>query len=107
MREILRKGKELPMKLWLDDVREAPSGYEHVYSVDEAKQMIQSWEEAGEEIELLDLDYDMGVYEECGGNGMDFLEWLLYRETFYPVRVHSYNIIACENMEGLIESYWE
>lgn len=95
------------MKLWLDDLRDAPSGYEHAYSVDEAKQMIQAWEEAGEEIELLDLDYDMGVYEEYGGTGMDFLEWLLYRETFYPVQVHSSNIIACENMEGLIESYWE
>ena len=55
------------MKLWLDDLRDAPSGYEHAYSVDEAKQMIQSWEEAGEEIEVLDLDYDMGLYEEYGG----------------------------------------
>ena len=44
------------MKLWLDDLREAPSGYEHAYSVDEAKQMIQVWEEAGEEIEVLEIE---------------------------------------------------
>ena len=28
------------MKIWVDDVREAPSGYVHVKSVDEAKEKI-------------------------------------------------------------------
>ena len=95
------------MKLWLDDLRPAPKDFAHARSVNEAIAFVKEWESEGSLIELLDLDYDLGIYEKDGGNGQDFLEWLLYRESFYPVLVHSTDSTATANMEGLIAYFWE
>ena len=48
------------MKLWLDDLRPVPYGYEGAKSVNEAKKLIQEAEHNGIEIEALDLDHDLG-----------------------------------------------
>jgi len=50
------------MKIWLDDLRVAPEGYETAKSVNEAINLIEECEQAGEEIEVLDLDHDLGDY---------------------------------------------
>ena len=50
------------MKLWLDDLRPVPCGYEGAKSVNEAKQLIREAEHNGIEIEVLDLDHDLGEY---------------------------------------------
>ena len=50
------------MKLWLDDLRPVPYGYEGAKSVNEAKKLIQEAEHNGIEIEALDLDHDLGDY---------------------------------------------
>lgn len=50
------------MKLWLDDLRPVPYGYEGARSVNEAKQLILEAEHNGIEIEALDLDHDLGDY---------------------------------------------
>lgn len=44
------------MKIWLDDLRPAPWGYESARSVNEAKTLIREAEKNGIEIEVLDLD---------------------------------------------------
>ena len=83
------------MKLWLDDVRPAPSDYEyHAYSVDAAKMMIESAEELGEPIEVIDCDHDLGDYAKNGGDGIKLLDWLLERNTLYPIKLHTANIIT-------------
>ena len=60
------------MKIWIDDVREAPEGYVHIHSVDEAKECIIFAEEqyakrntvmyycGHYQIELIDIDHDAG-----------------------------------------------
>lgn len=55
------------MKLWLDDLRPVPYGYESARSVNEAKQLILEAEHNGIEIEALDLDHDLGDYADQGG----------------------------------------
>ena len=55
------------MKLWLDDLRPVPYGYEGARSVNEAKQLILEAEHNGIEIDALDLDHDLGDYADQGG----------------------------------------
>ena len=50
------------MKIWLDDLRPAPWGYESARSVNEAKTLIREAERNGIEIKVLDLDHDLGDF---------------------------------------------
>ena len=56
------------MKIWLDDLRPAPWGYESARSVNEAKTLIREAERNGIEIEVLDLDHDLGDFANQGGD---------------------------------------
>lgn len=69
------------MKLWVDDLRPVLPGYEGAKSVNEAKAMIREAEENGIEIEIIDLDHDLGDYYEEGGDAIKILDWLVERET--------------------------
>ncbi len=95
------------MRLWLDDLRPVPEGYIGAKSVNEAIALIETAEDEGEEIEMLDLDYDLGRYEADGGNGVDLIEWLADRETFYPVKIHSTHPYGAHLMERKIAGYWD
>ena len=78
------------MKLWLDDLREIPKDYtHHAHSVNEAKKLICCAEEVGEIIEQISLDHDLGDYFEDGGDGICLLDWLVERQTFYPIVFHT------------------
>lgn len=69
------------MKLWIDDVRPAPEGFPHCFSVNEAKRAIEEsekspwyehWEngvcvESRQGISLIDIDHDAGDYAADGG----------------------------------------
>lgn len=102
------------MKIWLDDQyddentssRAIPKGYVGAHSVNEVKSLIEDAESRGEEIEMLDLDNDLGDYSEDGGDGHKLLEWLIERETFYPINIHSMNTVEKENMIRTINRYW-
>ena len=95
------------MKLWLDDTRPLPPDFDfHARSVESAQMMILSAEELGDPIELLSLDHDLGFYAKYGGDGIKLLDWLVERETFYPVELHTANPVGKENMQRLINRYW-
>lgn len=94
------------MKLWLDDLRPVPYGYEGAKSVNEAKKLIQEAEHNGIEIEALDLDHDLGDYADQGGDAIRLLDWLAERETFYPVEIHTANPVGRVNMERILARYW-
>lgn len=94
------------MKLWLDDLRPVPYGYEGAKSVNEAKKLIQEAEHNGIEIEALDLDHDLGDYADQGGDAIRLLDWLAERETFYPVEIHTANPVGRTNMERILARYW-
>ena len=95
------------MKIWLDDIRPAPPGYEEVKFVNEAVSLITEAEKAGEEIEVLDIDHDLGDYYPDGGDAIRLLDWLAERETFYPVELHTANPVGRAYMERMIERYWD
>ncbi len=94
------------MKIWLDDLRPVPQGYEGVKSVNEAIALIEEAEKAGIDIEVLDLDHDLGDYYTDGGDAIKLLDWLAERETFYPVEIHTANPVGRENMERMLARYW-
>ena len=91
------------MKLWLDDVRPSPFDYEYTaLSVNAAKMMIESAEELGVKLELIDCDHDLGEYSKYGGDGVRLLDWLEETGRDYPIRIHSKNPVGVENMRRII-----
>ncbi len=94
------------MKIWLDDLRPVPQGYEGAKSVNEAIALIEEAEAQGIEIEILDLDHDLGDYYSDGGDAIKLLDWLAERETFYPVEIHTANPVGRAYMERMLARYW-
>lgn len=94
------------MKIWLDDLRPAPAGFVWCRSVSEAKQMITE-NETIQPIELIDCDHDLGDYSSDGGDGIKLLDWLLERNTLYPVTLHTMNPVGRENMRRILQRYWK
>lgn len=96
------------MKLWLDDMRPAPPEYDYIAgSVDAAIMMIESAEDLGEPIEVLDLDHDLGENASHGGDGIKLLDWLVERRTFYPIKLHTANPVGRANMQRVLDRYWK
>lgn len=91
------------MKLWVDDVREAPSDYVWVRTVNEARAAIEAAETAGEPIELIDTDHDAGDYAGQGGDYIRLLDWLEETGRAFPVRIHSMNPVGVCNMRAIAE----
>ena len=95
------------MKIWLDDIRPVPDGYEWARSVNEAISLIERAEKAGESIQLIDCDHDLGDYFPDGGDGIKLLDWLAERGTFYPIVLHTANPVGRDNMLRLIRRHWK
>lgn len=94
------------MKIWVDDLRPVPRGYEGTKSVEETILLIEELESKGIEIELIDLDHDLGDYAVYGGDAIKILDYLAERETYYPIEIHTANPVGRANMERMIERYW-
>ena len=99
------------MKIWVDDIRPAPLGHRVVRSVNEAKEMIETYEvmkriSGGKkyyDIELIDLDHDAGDFASDGGDYINILNWLEETGRNYPICIHSMNPVGVENMRRIIE----
>ena len=100
------------MKLWIDDVRPAPEGYEWIKSVNEAIKAIIDTEEQAKiprmigcnfSITLIDIDHDAGDYAKDGGDYIKFLDWLEETGRNYPIHIHSMNSVGAENMRAIIK----
>ena len=91
------------MKLWIDDVRPAPKGYEWISSVNMAITAIELWEDLPEGIELIDIDHDAGDFACDGGDYIKLLDWLEETGRNYPIRIHSMNPVGIENMRRIIQ----
>lgn len=95
------------MKLWLDDIRMMPDTYtHHAISVNHAKEIIMEAENKNEEIEIISCDHDLGDYSKDGGDGIKLLDWLVERETFYPIKLHTANPVGRANMQRMIDRFW-
>ena len=104
------------MKLWIDDVRPAPEGYDWCKSVSDAQAMIEYIEilknnaiihnfgwSVEEDIELIDIDHDAGNFAYDGGDYIKLLDWLEETGRNYPIRIHSMNPVGVANMRRIIE----
>ena len=103
------------MKLWIDDVRQAPNMYLWIKSVDEAKECIEFLEEqlakvsaelrrySGNNIEVIDIDHDAGDYSRFGGDYIRLLNWLEETGRNYPIHLHSMNPVEVANMMAIIK----
>ncbi len=90
------------MKVYLDDVRQTPSGWVRVYWPDEAIELLKTGN-----VEQISLDHDLGDDER--GTGYDVVLWIeeaVVTQNFTPpqIFVHSANISARKKMELGIES---
>ena len=93
------------MKIWVDDVRPMPSGYDiHCQSVNDAIGVIEYIEmKQKERIDLLDIDHDAGDFRRDGGDYIKILDWLEEKNISIPIRIHSGNIVGRQNMERIIK----
>ena len=115
------------MKIWIDDERPAPAGYDWVKSVNEAKREILEAEEVVERVNrmeasiveipdwcdymarqsttitLIDMDHDAGDFAQDGGDYIRLLDWLEETGRNYPIRIHSMNPVGRENMRRIIQ----
>ena len=97
------------MKIWLDDIREAPEGYVWVTSVNDAKELIKLTESkqkhmiCDDYITLIDCDHDLGQYALDGGDAVKLLDWLEETGRSYPIRIHSQNPVGAQNMRRIIQ----
>lgn len=106
------------MKLWIDDMREAPEGYVWCRSVNETIATIITSEyrnsnkptpvteifpDMNWNIELIDIDHDAGNYAHDGGDYIKILNWLEETGRNYPIRIHSWNSVGVQNMRAILE----
>jgi len=85
------------MKVYLDDVREAPDGWTRVRWPDEAIELLKT-----NEVTHISLDHDLG--DDARGTGNDVLLWIeqaVLLENFIPpsIAVHSSNTSARLKMQ--------
>ena len=89
------------MKLWIDDVREAPTGYTWCKSVNETINLLKNCFD----IEVVDLDHDAGDYSSDGGDFIKVLDYMVENNLNYPVHIHSMNPVGVENMRRLLRRF--
>lgn len=92
------------MKIWVDDIREMPFGYDiWCRSTDDAIAIIDHCVNNNIIIELLDLDHDAGDYSQNGGDYIKILDYIEYKDiTPEAVRIHSMNSVGIQNMRRII-----
>ncbi len=90
------------LKLWIDDLRPAPEGYQLVQSVNEFVKIV---DEVGvDNIAVVDIDHDAGDFQKDGGDYircLDYLEYVGAKDIC--VRLHSANPVGIANMRRIIK----
>lgn len=104
------------IKMWIDDVREAPEGYVWLKSVNEAKRFIDDHISADGVVEIdeFHLDHDAGDYH---WNGGDYIRILTYLESCQKLKhwkinavfkFHSMNPVGVQNMKTIcVAANWK
>lgn len=93
------------MKLWLDDVRKAPSGWMWAKNVGQAMQIIQAFVDSHLEWEAASFDHDLG--NDPGGDAVKLVLWMAENDIWPEHRpaVHSMNPVGRDNLLALIHRY--
>lgn len=91
------------MRLWVDDIREAPPGYIRHLTANGAIAEIRTSLKMGKVITLLDLDHDSGIFYKDGGDYISILNWMEQEGiNNIPIRLHTMNPVGRENMRRII-----
>ena len=86
------------MKLWLDDIRKAPDGWQWVKTAQEAIACLSTGK-----VKMVSLDHDLGN-DELYGTGYTVLTWVerqVFENESFPIPemlVHSANAVGRVNM---------
>ena len=119
------------MKIWVDDIRPAPNGYQWCKSVNETIKFIEDTENCinrcmdrghkcflnrdyvgrdmayaaanDVDIRVIDLDHDAGEFASDGGDYIKILDWLEETGRNYPIRLHTMNPVGRKNMRQIIQ----
>jgi hypothetical protein len=98
------------MKLWIDDVRPAPTGYVWLKTVNDAIRYIEIYGDyldfdnnLVDLIEIIDIDHDAGDFVSYGGDYIKLLDWLEETGRNYPIHIHSMNPVGVANMRAIIQ----
>lgn len=92
------------IKIWLDDLRKMPPGYDiQAFTSEEAIAIITHYN-----IDCISFDHDLGDEEECG-NGYavaKFIEELAFKKLIKPIKcqIHSSNPCGAKNIIAAITS---
>ena len=96
------------MKIWIDDLREAPIGYAWARSTNEAIRIIKTAVKNDVYIDLIDIDHDAGDFASDGGDYIKVLDFLERKMLDIPIRIHSMNPVGKQNMRNIIKrNRWE
>ena len=90
------------MKLWLDDIRQAPEGWTWHLHVDNMIDDIKWLMCHNKTIEMISLDNDLGELEKEGYKVLDWLERLQIPIEF-GIHIHSANPVARDRMRATIQ----
>jgi hypothetical protein len=90
------------MKLWLDDIRPCPDGYNHAWSVNEAMKLLEKGD-----CTYASLDHDLGEFAEDGIDGYRLVLSIAEhdRSPSHGVRIHSANPPGMARMLADIDHY--
>jgi len=88
------------MKIWLDDIRPAPTVWKHVLWPQEAIELLKDGD-----VTQLSLDHDLG--DDVRGTGYDVLLWIEQESMLHgfnppDIVVHSANVSAKQKMMAAI-----
>lgn len=97
------------MKLWVDDIVEAPEGYAWCRSVGRAKIFIETYEKKDgnrDPLTMISVDTDAGCCKDQGGDYIELLKWLEATGRNYEVEIHTKdyrdNYKVVEEMQEII-----
>jgi hypothetical protein len=100
------------MKIYLDDLRPCPQGFEIARTVEEAIRDYKDASVFGCNIKILSLDHDLGGLDGTyTKTGYDFCLWLVeefYNDNIdfpYDIYLHTSNPVGRENMLQLLNRY--
>ena len=90
------------MKIWLDDIRKPPIGWEWVKTVAETRRYLELYRPITE----ISLDHDLGENQQTGYDLIKWLEKKVMTEGYRPfpkIRVHSANPVGKKNIEAAVK----
>ena len=88
------------MKIYLDDIRDAPEGWTKVETVEMAIQLLKMGD-----VEEISLDHDLGENRKTGYEVAKWIEKQVITKGFIPpvIFIHSANPVGRKNIEAAIK----